>query len=494
MQPVRDVAPKVSLGQSIRFVLFVNGMLLLLLAAAMLVPMLIDLASDSIDWHVFALSAMVTGFVGAALVAAMRQREPQIEMRTGFLLTVTSWTVLCAFATLPLAFSSLHLSFTDAFFETMSALTTTGSTVLSGLDTMPWGLLLWRSLLQWLGGIGIVVMAIVILPFLRIGGMQLFRTESSDISGKPVARVVQMTELTVAVYVGLTAACAIGFIVAGMPSFDAVNHAMTTIATGGLSIKDASLGYYHSLPIELVAIVFMTAGALPLIWYAELLRDRSKALQETQVRVFIAVLCAAIVLMTTWNMVANTMDIRTALRLSAFNVTSVLTDTGFATTDFSAWGGFAVGLFFLLMLVGGCAGSTSGAIKIFRWQILFSSLGAQLKQAISPHRVVVTRYAGRTVDSEMVDSVRNFFFMYVITLLVLSLLVMATGPDFLSATSAVAQAMANAGPGLSPAIGPAGNFAGMSDPAKWLLALAMLLGRLELSTVYILLLVDYWRR
>ena len=494
MQPVSDLAPKVSLGQSVRFVLFVNGLLLLLLAAAMLVPMLIDLATDSTDWHVFALSAMVTCFVGAALVTALHRNNPVIEMRAGFLLTVTSWTILCAFATLPLTFSSLHLSFTDAFFETMSALTTTGSTVLSGLDTMPWGLLLWRSLLQWLGGIGIVVMAIVILPFLRIGGMQLFRTESSDISGKPVARVVQMTELTIAVYVGLTAACAIGFIVAGMPSFDAINHAMTTIATGGLSVKDASLGYYKSLPIELVAIVFMTAGALPLIWYAELLRDRSRAMQERQVRVFLMVLGVAIVIMTAWNMSANAMDIRMALRLSAFNVTSVLTDTGFATTDFSAWGGFAVGLFFLLMLVGGCAGSTAGSIKIFRWQILFSSLTAQLRQMLSPHRVVVTRYGGRTVDSDMVDGVRNFFFMYVITLLVLSLGVMATGTDFLSASSAVAQAMANAGPGLSPAIGPAGNFAGLTDTAKWLLALAMLLGRLELSTIYVLLLVDYWRR
>ena len=477
-----------------RFILFSEGYLLLILSATMMVPMIVDAASGHPDWQVFAASAAVTGFVGGALVLAMRGPMPVIGRRTGYLLTASAWCVVGGFGSLPLYFSALDLSFTDACFETFSGLTTTGSTIIAGLDTLAPGLLLWRSLMNWIGGVGIVVMAIVMLPGLSVGGMQLFRSESSDISGKPVARPVEMAALTVGVYVALSVACALAYRVAGMNTFDAINHAMATVATGGFSTKDASIGFYDSLPIEIVSIVFMTAGALPLIWYAQIVYRRGRTLtQERQVPAFLAVLAVAILLATLWNVGANGMDVAEAVRLSAFNVTSILTDTGFATADYSAWGSFAVGLFFLLMLIGGCAGSTSGAIKIFRWQILLVAARRHLRLMLSPHRVVPIRYGERVIDNDTLHSVRNFFFMYLATFAVLSLLVMATGLDFLSGTSAVAQAMANAGPGLGPLVGPAGNFAGISDPAKWLLIVGMLLGRLELSTIYVLLLVEYWR-
>ncbi len=477
-----------------RFVVFVDGCLLLILSAGMAVPMIVDAAADNADWLAFAEAAVITGYVGGMLALSCRGYGAVLDRRAGYALTVSAWLAVAGFGSLPFMLSPLGASVTDAFFETMSGLTTTGSTVFAGLDHFPQGLLLWRSMLQWLGGAGIVVMAILLLPALGVGGMQLFRTESSDISDKPLPRIYQMAAATMATYGGLTLACAIAYGLAGMNAFDAINHAMTTLSTGGYSTKDASFGYFDSVPIEVVGIVFMTAGALPLLWWSRLLAQRGRAFaQERQVSAFIAILMAGIFMATAWNVINGHMPVWHALRVSAFNVTSILTDTGFASTDYSAWGGFAVGLFFLLLLIGGCAGSTAGGIKVFRWQLLLAGVERQFKQMLSPHRVLTTHYGERPVDGSMMDSVRNFFFMYILTLLVLSLAVMTTGLDFLSSTSAVAQAMANAGPGLGPIVGPAANFASLAPVAKWLLALAMLLGRLELSTVYVMLLGAYWR-
>lgn len=478
----------------VRFVLFIVGALLLFLAASMLVPLAVDLGTSNSDWLAFLISAAITSYFGGVLVFACRGAHAAISSRTGYLLTVACWCAVCAFGSLPLLMSSLHLSVTDAVFETMSGLTTTGSTILTGLDHLPPGLLLWRSLLQWLGGIGIVVMAMVLLPMLRVGGMQLFRSESSDISDKPVARTARMVGLTIIAYATLSVICAISYRIAGMNTFDAVNHAMATLAGGGFSTKDASLGYYHSVWIEIVAIIFMVSGALPLILYPRLVMEGPRALHnERQVPVFLSVLVVGIALITAWNTFHNHMPVFSALRATAVNVTSILTDTGFTTRNFAAWGAFPVGVLFILLLVGGCAGSTAGAIKVFRWHVLFTGAVRQLRQMRSPRRIIPSRYAGRTLSPEMMQSVRNFFFMYLITLLVLSLGLMATGIDFLSSTSDVATAMANAGPGLGPIGGPATTFAGLPDLAKWFLILAMILGRLELSTVYTLLLPDFWR-
>lgn len=489
------IATRIMDFRSIQFVLFVNGIILCILAGAMIAPGILDFLHSNRDWQVFAASGGVTLFTGLMLAIANNGPPQRIDQRTSYLLTILSWSLVGAFGSLPLWLSSLKLSFTDAFFETMSGLTTTGSTVLTGLDTMAPGLLLWRSLLQWIGGIGIVVMAIVLLPLMRVGGMQLFKAESSDISGKIVPRVYQLAALTALTYLALSVACAIAYSFAGMGWFDAVNHAMTTLATGGYSTKDASIGHYDSVPIEVVSIIFMTSGALPLVFYARLFLDGPAALaRERQIVPFLCVLFVATGAMTLWNVGFNGMGWNTALRQSAFNITSILTDTGYATADFAKWGSFAIGLFFVLFLVGGCAGSTAGGIKIFRWQLLFQGARRQLLLTLSPHRVVAVRYAGRTVELEMLASVRNFFFLYLLTFLGLSLACMATGLDFLSSTSGVAQGMANAGPGLSTLVGPAANFASIPNGAKWIIVLAMLMGRLELMTVYVLLLRDFWRR
>lgn len=480
---------------SLQFILFINGILLMILAGAMFPPAVLDFASASPDWQVFAAAMGITFFAGMMLALANTGASPEIGYRSSYLLTVVSWLSVALFSSLPLTLGSLNLSFTSAVFETMSGLTTTGSTVLVGLDNMAPGVLLWRSMLQWIGGVGIVVVAILLLPAMRVGGMQLFRTESSDISGKTVPRIYQLAAFTAIVYAGLSVACAIAYRIAGMGWFDAINHAMTTLATGGYSTKDASIGYFNSAAIEAVSIVFMTSGALPLIFYARLITDGWRTFaRERQVFPYILILAVAIISVTVWNHWANAMPWATALRQSAFNVTSVLTDTGYSSSDFSTWGPFAVGVFFLLYFIGGCAGSTAGAIKMFRWQILFRSAHRQLLLMYSPNRVVVVQYAGRTIDADMMASVRTFFFLYLLTFMALSLACMATGMDFLSSTSAVAQGMANAGPGLGPVVGPATNFAAIPDLAKWIIVLAMLLGRLELTTVYVLLLKDFWRR
>ena len=481
-------------SRQLSFTVYINGVFLIALAWAMVLPMLVDLGTNYRDFDAFLISAFVVGGVGSFLVFAFRRPwVGALDRRTGYLITLSAWVSISLFGSLPLWISSLQPSFTDAVFETVSGLTTTGATAFSGLDHMPPGILLWRSLLQWIGGIGIVVMALAVLPMLRVGGMQLFHSELSDISLKPFPRVAQIARTIGAVYVGLTAACTVALIVAGMDPFDAVNHAMATIATGGFSTKDASVAFYDSVGIEVVLIVFMALSALPLVFYAGFfLRGRRFVLEDEQIVDFLRVLAIAIGVCTLWN-VSQGMAPLHALRLSAFNVTSILTDTGFATSDFSTWGSFAVGLFFLLYFIGGCAGSTAGAVKIFRWQLLFASAGRQLKRTLSPNRIVTVHYQGERVAEDTIGAVRNFLFMYVLTFMVLSLAVMATGLDFLSSTSAIAQAMANAGPGLGPVVGPATNFHAVPDAAKWLVILGMVLGRLELATAYVVLLPDFWR-
>ena len=382
--------------------LYVDGLLLLILAGGMMVPLIVDAATGSDDWRAFAVSGAITVYVGGVLVLSSRGHGGSLDRRAGYLLTVSSWLAASAFASLPFMLSSLSASVTDAFFETISGLTTTGSTVFAGLDAFPPGVLLWRSMLQWIGGAGMVLTAMLLLPRLSVGGMQLFRMESSDISDKPVSRLYHMARLTVAAYAVLTVACATSYGLAGMGAFDAVNHALTTVSTGGFSTRDASIGAYGSLAVEVVGIVFMLAGAMPLMWWASLATQRGRTFaQERQVPVFLVVFAMAVCIMTAWNVTTNHMELAYALRVSAFNVASILTTTGYATVDFSAWGGFAVGLFFVLMLIGGCAGSTAGAVKVFRWQILLAGVMRHFRGLLSPHRVLITRYGDRPVGESM---------------------------------------------------------------------------------------------
>lgn len=478
-----------------RSVLFVVGFLLLALAAAMLLPAAIDALSGSLDWHAFLASALITGGVGGALVLGYRSPATlSLSPREGFLLTTVSWVLLAGFATFPLMLAEQPLDFTDAYFETMSGLTTTGASVMPHLDGRPMGILLWRALLHWIGGIGIIVIAVAVLPVLRVGGMQLFRTESSDKSEKIRPRVSQVSGVLISIYVTLTMLCAVALVLAGMPAFEAVCHAMATLATGGFSTHDLSIGFYRSPAIEWILTGFMFVAGMTFVLLVRAARgDFAWLWRDDQTRWYCLVVLIYIAAITAWQVGTNDRPFMEALRSTSFNVVSVATTTGFASEDYLAWGPMPITAIMVLLFIGGCTGSTAGGIKLFRVCVLIDSARWQIKHLIHPHRVLQPTYNGKPIADEVMRSVLSFFVFYMVAFAAISIAVSAFGLDPLGAMSAVAQAIGNVGPGLTPEIGPVGNYANLHDGAKWLLSLAMMLGRLEFLTVLVLLSPAYWR-
>ena len=477
-----------------RPILVVVGKLLAILGLAMGFPVLADLMANHRDWQVFLMCAGGTVFIGVMLVLTNHTKTSTISVRQAFMVTALAWLVLSAFAALPFYFSDLDISYTDAFFEAMSGITTTGSTIMVALEHAPPGILLWRSLLQWLGGIGIVVMAISVLPILQVGGMQLFRMEFADSSEKIFPRVNQITVSISVLYFFLTLTCAGLYFLVGMPWFDAINHAMTTVATGGYSTKDVSIGSFNSAAIDSTATLFMILGSLPFLLFFQMVRGHGRSLfQDDQVKWFFAILAFFVALVIWLLIVGENWPFWTALRHGMFNVVSVMTGTGYATMDYGTWGAFAMPIFFLLMFVGGCAGSTTCGIKVFRFQVLFETMRVQIRKLQQPHGVFLPYYNGKPMQESVTESVTSFFFIYISFFGVISLLLGILGLDFITATSAAASAIGNVGPGLGPIIGPAGNFSSLPDMAKWVLAFGMLLGRLEFFTILILLAPHFWK-
>ncbi|MFP7673631.1 TrkH family potassium uptake protein [Marivita sp. S0852] len=479
----------------IRPVAYVIGLLVAVLGATMLLPLLVDLAEGRGEWPVFLQSAVLTTFSGGliALACANGVREG-LSIQQTFLLTTGVWVALPIFGAIPFVLGATEARFVDAFFEAMSGLTTTGSTVFSGLEDLPKGLLLWRGLLQWLGGIGIIVVAMVFLPELRVGGMQIFRTESFDTMGKILPRATEISASISSIYVGLTLACATSYVVAGMGVFDATVHAMTTVATGGFANYDASFGAFNPAT-EYVATVFMLLAALPFVRYVQLTTGRSLSplLRDSQIRAFLGTVIVIVAFLLVWRVLVMGASDEEAVRKTLFNVVSIITGTGYASQDYGLWGPMAVASFFFIGLIGGCAGSTACSIKIFRYQLLFASISVQLRKVRSPHGVFVPRYEGRPVSDEVLNSVISFFVFFIVTLGVLSVGLGMTGLDLTTSVSGAAAALANIGPGLGSEIGPSGNFGGLNDTAKWMLSIGMLLGRLELLAVYALFTTTFWR-
>ncbi|PWL36615.1 TrkH family potassium uptake protein [Marivita sp. XM-24bin2] len=478
----------------IRPVAYVIGLLVAVLGVTMLLPMLVDLAEGRGEWHVFLQSAVLTMFSGGliALASANGVKEG-LSIQQTFLLTTGVWVALPIFGAIPFVLGATEARFVDAFFEAMSGLTTTGSTVFSGLDDLPKGILLWRGLLQWLGGIGIVVVAMVFLPELRVGGMQIFRSESFDTMGKILPRATEISASLSTIYIAITIACATSYYVVGMNFFDATVHALTTVSTGGFSNYDASFGTFQG-PAEYVASIFMIAAALPFVRFVQMTKGNTGVLwKDSQIRAFMATI-AVLVLVTAFTLTQIfPHHPEQAFREALFNIVSIMTGTGYASVDYMGWGPFLISVFFFIGLIGGCAGSTSCSIKIFRYQLLFASIKVQLRKIRSPHGVFLPRYAGRPVGDDVLNSVISFFVFFVISLGVLSVALGMTGLDLITSVSGAASALANIGPGLGPEIGPAGNFAGLNDTAKWMLAIGMLLGRLELLAVYAIFTVSFWR-
>ena len=474
--------------------IFVVGLLLATLALVMCVPAIADFAYGHPDWQVFAVSAATTFFVGVTMALTSKTRDMKLTIRHAFMITTTSWMAMTLFASLPFAFSELDMGFTDAVFEAMSGITTTGSTVISGLENAPPGILLWRSLLQWLGGIGIIVMGIAVLPMLQVGGMQLFRMESSDQSDKAMPRAAQIASAIGVIYLLLTIVWAGFYWVAGMTGFDAISHAMTTIATGGFSNHDESFAYFDSAMIEYIAAAGMLVGALPFILYLRALQgDMLAVVNDSQVQWFLIFIAGVIVTTCGWLVLEVGEDPLNALRLATFNIVSIITGTGYATDDYSIWGSFSPVIFFFIMFIGGCSGSTTCGIKVFRFQVLYAAARTQIHHLLQPHGVFIPYFNKRPISEEIIISVLSFFFMWFFTFALLTLGLSLLGLDFVTAFSSAATSIANVGPALGPVAGPTGNFVSFPDAAKWLMAGGMLLGRLELFTVIVMLSRSFWR-
>lgn len=476
-------------------VLFSVGVLLGILAVAMILPAIVDFAAGHQDADAYLISAALTGFTGILLVLGNRRRGIRLTRRNAFILTTVSWIISSAFAALPFMLSTIQLGFADAYFEAVSGLTTTGSTILTGLEQLPNGILLWRGLLQWLGGIGIVVMAVSILPFLQVGGMHLIQTEFSDRSEKISPRPAQFGRALVLVYLILSFACVLLYWHAGMSGFDAIVHGMTTISTGGFSNYDSSLAHFSAPTIMAVAIVFMILGSLPFVMYIRMLRGDFQLLWKAgQARTFLVILLSAICLLSLWLWLKAGIPPHEAIALVSFQVVSIVTTTGFVSADYEHWVQGTEAIFLFLTVMGGCMGSTAGGLKVLRFQIMFAAIGHHLKQLISPRIALAFSYSERLGDTNIMSSVFTFFAVFLATFAGLAIALSLFGLDIVTSLSAAATALCNVGPGLGKIIGPAGTFEPLPDGAKWLLSAGMLLGRLELFTVFAFLLPLFWRR
>ena len=412
---------------------YVIGLLVLALGVAMVLPMLVDIAEARGHWPVFAESAVITMLIGGLVALACRNGVREgLTIQQTFLLTTGVWVALPFFGAIPFLLGATEARVVDAVFEAMSGLTTTGSTILSGLEELPKGILLWRGILQWLGGVGIIVVAMVFLPELRVGGMQIFRSEAFDTMGKILPRASAIASQISVIYLGLTLACVACYMVLGMQAFDATVHALTTVSTGGFSNYDASFGTFSGPP-EYAASIFMTLAALPFVRYVQLLNGNSKPLwKDTQIHGFLLTIFVLAIGMAAFLVHVFPHHPEQAFREALFNITSIISGTGYASVDYMGWGSLPVTLFFFIGLIGGCAGSTACSVKIFRYQILFASIRSQLRRIYSPHGVFTPRYDGRPIADDVLNSVMSFFVFFIVTLGVISVILGFTGLDFVT--------------------------------------------------------------
>ena len=475
-------------------VFFIIGVLLSVLGIFMLIPYSVQIIYQENN-HVFLTSSFMTIFIGILFILTNLERESYLSLQQTFLFSTLAWVSIAVFGSIPFILSPINLSISEAFFESMSGITTTGSTVILDLDNTPKSILLWRAIMQWLGGIGIIVMAITVLPLLKVGGMQLFKMEGSDSTEKILPRTFEVATIIISTYLALTFLCGFFYWIFGMGVFDSIAHSMTTIATGGFSTHNASIGFFKSSNIEIIATIFIILGSIPFISYLKFIKgNRTIFFHDVQIRGLIYLLVFSVVVMFLYLfLISHQGSFFDKLRISSFNVVSILSGTGYVTDDFGLWGKFSLIFFLFLMFIGGCAGSTTCGIKIFRLQMLFLFLRNHIKKLLSPNSISIIKYNNQKISDEFINSVIVFIFSYLFLFMFLSMLLSITGLDFLSAISGAATSISNVGPGLGDVIGPNGNFKEVSDVSKWLLAFGMLLGRLELFAVLILFFPSFWK-
>ena len=475
-------------------VFFLIGVLLIVLGFSMLAPYSMQIIHNE-NSHSFLSSSFVTIFIGILCVLANLEKDFKLNLRQTFLFSTLAWVMVAIFGSLPFLLSNQSFSFSDAFFESMSGITTTGATIISDLDNSSKSILLWRAIMQWLGGIGIVVMAITILPLLKVGGMQLFKMEGPDSTQKILPRTIEVAAIIISTYIALTFFCGFFYWIFGMTIFDSICHAMTTIATGGFSTHNDSIGFFENSNIEIVASIFIILGSIPFISYLKFSQGNRKIFfQDVQIKGLIYLLAISIAVMFLYlifiNYESNLFD---KVRISSFNVISILSGTGYVTDDFGLWGKFSLIFFLFLMFVGGCAGSTACGIKIFRLQMLFIFLTNQIKKLISPNSIIINKYNNQKISNDFINSVIIFIFSFLFIFFIIAMLLSISGLDFLTSVSGAASAISNVGPGLGDMIGPNGNYKAIPDLSKWILSFGMLLGRLELFAVLVLFFPSFWR-
>ena len=475
-------------------VFFLIGILLIVLGTSMLAPYMLQVIFKE-GSHSFISASFVTIFIGVLFILANLEREFKLNLRQTFLFSSLAWLMIASFGSLPFLLSTQNFSLSEAFFESMSGITTTGATIISDLDNSPKSILLWRAIMQWLGGIGIVVMAITILPLLKVGGMQLFKMEGPDSTEKILPRTIEVATIIISTYIVLTLLCGFFYWVFGMSIFDSISHSMTTIATGGFSTHNDSIGFFKNSNIEIVASIFIILGSIPFISYLKFAQGNRKIFfQDVQIKGLIYILLLAIVIMFFYLIFINyESSLFDKIRISSFNVISILSGTGYVTDDFGLWGKFSLIFFLLLMFIGGCAGSTACGIKIFRLQMLLIFLKNQIKRLISPNSVIIIKYNNQKISDNFINSVIIFIFTFLFIFLIIAMLLSISGLDFITSISGAASSISNVGPGLGDIIGPNGNYKDIPDISKWILSFGMLLGRLELFAVLVLFFPSFWR-
>ena len=475
-------------------VFFTFGVLQIILGISMIIPIIAQVIYGELDSSFIGPSIICIIF-GVLFFLSNLDHDKKLNLPQAFLLTSLSWLSIAFFGSLPFIFSNLNLSFTDAFFESMSGITTTGSTVIVNLDIAPKSILLWRAILQWLGGIGIIVMAITLMPIMNVGGMQLFKVSSNDNAEKILPKSKEISLRLIIIYSALTFLCAFFYKVFGMNFFDSLTHSMTTIATGGFSNYNESIGHFNSSLIETTSMVFILLGSIPFIAYIKYLNgDKKIFFTDTQIKTFFVVVIFSIIILFIYLAIIKQSLFEISIRSVSFNVISILTGTGYVTKDFDQWGNFPLIFFLILMFIGGCAGSTACGIKIFRIQLLYHFLSNQLKKIIYPRGIFVIKYDNNNIDDKFMSSVISFIFLYIVIFFCLAAILSLTGLDFVTSISGAATSISNVGPGLGDIIGPNGNFSSLSDPSKWALSIGMILGRLELFAILVLFIPSFWRK
>jgi trk system potassium uptake protein TrkH len=477
-----------------RTIALVSGTVVCAVGFLLFIPLITEIIYQSGSWQSYAVPILLYLIVGGALVITNRNLDLKISTKDAFLITVLSWMLFTILCSVPFIYTEINLSVIDALFESMSGVTTTGATVMNNLDQAPKGILIWRAILQWLGGIGIIVIALVILPFLRIGGMQLFHLEGDDPYDKFLPKISSVVSKIFIVYIVLTIVLFFLYYLNGMSLFDSLAHSFTTISTGGFSTHNNSFAYFNDTTILNIAIIFMIIGSFPFLILAQSSFSNIKAvIKDHQIQLFLIILIFAVSLIYFFAKNYVDGDIFFKLSTISFNTISIISGTGYVSDNFENWGNYASVLFLILMFIGGCAGSTTGGLKVFRFQILFKYVSLHFKKMLKPHIVLATQFNGKTVPDSTYESVMTFFFLYIITFALSALLLSFSGMDFLTCISASASAISNVGPGLGEIIGPEGNYSTLTNYSKIVLLITMFLGRLEMLTIFILFIPSFWK-